>query len=227
VIPEAEFVEGRTVRLVSTAYITEPAVAPLADSEDDLDILHELEALTSARLGPLALPFDVDPAELLNESHGFGWTYINAAFCHAKPPGNRFNDEDRGAWYAAFGTQDSETAEAEVTFHMANALGEAGAASELVSYRQLLAGFSSRFHDLRSMPDHPSLDPDRRVGYPAGQALAKSIRAAGGNGVLYPSVRAAGGQCLAVFRPAVIQNVRLGETVTFAWNGTSMVRIAS
>ena len=226
-IPEIEFVQGRTVRLISTAYITEPAVAPLADDEEDLEILHELESLTSARLGSLALPLDVDSSELLNESYGFGWTYINAAFCHAKPPGNRFNDEDRGAWYAAFGTDDAGTAEAEVGFHMANALREAGAKRELVSYRQLLAGFACRMHDLRGSPDHPALDADPSRGYASGQALAKSIRAAGGNGLLYPSVRGPVGECLAALRPSVIQNVRLGEVVTFAWDGELLRKVAS
>ena len=221
-IPETEFVEGRTVRLVSTAYIDEPAVAPLADDDDDLEVLHQLEGMTSARLGSFALPLGVDPSELLNESYGFGWTHANAAFCHAKPPGNRFNDEERGAWYAAFGPGDADTAEAEVTFHLANALREAGARHERVSYRQLLAGFACCFRDLRAVPDHPSLDPDPAIGYPSGQALAKSIRATGGNGLLYPSVRFPGGQCLAAFRPSVVQNLRLGKVATFVWDGDRM-----
>jgi hypothetical protein len=226
VIPEVDFVEARTVRLIPTAYIDEPAVRPLADSADEEAILNELEALTSARLNVPSLPLGVDPRELLNESYGYGWSFINAAFCHAKPPGNRFNDEDRGCWYAAFGPQDAGTSEAEVTFHMANALREAGAASELVSYRQLLAGFSCRFHDLRGDPQHVSLDPDPAIGYPAGQALAKSIRAAGGNGILYPSVRFRGGMCLAALRPSVVQNVRQGEQRTFQWDGARMIRIS-
>ncbi|WP_164919719.1 RES family NAD+ phosphorylase [Hansschlegelia zhihuaiae] len=224
-IPEIEFVEGRTVRLIPTAYIDEPAVRPLADDEDEEAILNELEGLTSARLSSAALPVGVDPAELLNESYGYGWTFINAAFCHAKPPGNRFNDEDRGCWYAAFGERDAETAEAEVTFHMADALREAGASQELVSYGQFLAGFSCRFHDLRGEAGHASLDPDRAIGYPAGQALARSIRALGGNGVLYPSVRFAGGMCLAAFRPSVIQNVRRADQVSFEWDGVRMTKI--
>ena len=221
-IPETDFVEGRTVRLISTAYVDEPAVAPLADGDEEEAILNALEGLTSARLGASALPLGVDPGELLNESYGYGWSFINAAFCHAKPPGNRFNDEDRGCWYAAFGPQDAETAEREVTFHMANALREAGATRELVSYRQLLSAFACRFHDLRADPGHRSLDPDPAVGYPIGQALARSIRAGGGNGLLYPSVRCPGGLCLAAFRPSVVQNVRQGDQVVFAWDGVRM-----
>ncbi len=221
-IPEVDFDERRAVRLIPTAYVNEPALAPLADDKDEEDILNELEGLTSARLGSLALPVGVDPAELLNESYGYGWTFINAAFCHAKPPGNRFNDEDRGCWYAGFGPTATETAEAEVTYHMANALKDAGATSELVSYRQILSAFVCRMHDLRTDPGHPSLDPDPAAGYPAGQALARSIRAAGGNGVLYPSVRFDGGACLAAFRPSIIQNVQLGETAVFEWDGSRM-----
>lgn len=223
---QTDVTEARTVRLVATAYITEPALAPLADDADDLAILNALEGLTSARLGSLALPLGVEPDELLNASFGYGWTYINAAFCHARPPGNRFNDEDRGAWYAGIGARDGETAEAEVSYHLARALREAGAAREFVAYRQVLAGFSCRFHDLTAEPFHPSLDADPAVGYPAGQALARSIRAAGGNGLLYPSVRLRGGTCLVAFRPCVIQNVRLGEEILLDWDGTAITRRA-
>ncbi|MEK1866334.1 MAG: RES domain-containing protein, partial [Ensifer adhaerens] len=97
-LPEIDFNEPATVRLISTAYIGEPAVKPLADDDDEIEILNRLEAMTSARLSPLALPIGVDPAELLNETFGYGWSLINAAFCHARPPGNRFNGEERGAW---------------------------------------------------------------------------------------------------------------------------------
>lgn len=71
------------------------------------------------------------------------------------------------------------------------------------------------------------LDSDPSRGYAPGQALAKSIRAAGGNGLLYPSVRAPNGECLAAFRPAVIQNVRLGEVATFAWDGAQLSKVVS
>lgn len=85
------------------------------------------------RLGSSALPADVDRAELLNE--GYGWLFIDAAFRHAKPSGNRFNDE--GRWYAAFRPTAAETEEAEVTYHIAHILREAAAAGELAGYRQL------------------------------------------------------------------------------------------
>jgi len=219
-IPETHLTDPTTIRLVSTAYITEPAVAPLADDDGELEILEALEGLTSARLGSVALPSDVDPAELLNASYGYGYTLINAAFCHARPPGNRFNSEERGAWYCAFGDKAKQTTQAEIIFHRTRALKEANCLHDTGSYRELLAGFTCNFHDLRSQPDHQALDPDTRVAYPVGQAIAKSILANGGNGLIYPSIRFSGGTCIAVFRPSVIQNVRQGDQISFVWSGT-------
>lgn len=225
-IQQIHFTDPTTVRLISTAYITEPAVAPLADDQDEIDILTALEAATSARSSPIALPPGVDPAELLHSSYGYGYTLINAAFCHARPPGNRFNSAERGAWYCAFGVDAGETTQAEIIFHRTRALREAGCLHDRGKYRELLAGFTCNFHDLRTEPNHPSLAAETAAAYPVGQALAKSILAGGGNGLLYPSVRRPGGQCIAVFRPSVIQNVRQGAQVTFEWTGGDIPSVA-
>ncbi|KAA0972086.1 RES family NAD+ phosphorylase [Aureimonas fodinaquatilis] len=224
-IAVTQFHDPATVRLIATAYIDEPALAPLVDSEAELAILEKLEGLTSARIGHQAHPVDVDPAELLNATYGYGFTFINAAFCHARPPGNRFNDEHRGCWYAGIGPLAASVAEAEVGFHIARALREAGASDEFVCYRQLLAGFTCQFHDVRGMAGLTCLHPEPAIAYPAGQALARKIRAEGGNGVLYPSARLEGGECVAAFRPALVQNVRQGEKVGFEWNGQALEKV--
>lgn len=223
-IAQTQFEERCAVRLISAAYIEEPAMAPLFDTREEEAVLNELEGLTSARRGSLALPDGVTAEELLHESYGYGWTLVNAAFCHARPPGNRFNDEHRGAWYAAFGEGAAETAEAEVSYHIAVALKDAGAMEELVAYRQILSSFACPMHDLRREPDHPALDPEPASGYPVGQALARQVRAQGGNGILYPSVRRTGGECVAVLRPSVIQNVRQGDMVLMEWDGQAISR---
>lgn len=224
-LPVTEFVDASTIRLISTAYIDEPALNPLADDEHQLAILTALEGMTSARLSRVALPIGVSSSELLNPSFGYGWTYINAAFCHARPPGNRFNDGDRGAWYCAFGPSAADTCQAEIIFHRTRALREAGSFIDRGAYRQLLAGFVSSFNDLRGHPLETCLNADPEIAYPAGQALANGILKQGGNGVIYPSVRHAGGNCLAVFRPSVIQNLRQGQTVVFEWNGSETPRV--
>ncbi|MDA8049040.1 MAG: RES domain-containing protein [Rhodospirillales bacterium] len=40
------------------------------------------------------------------------------------------------------------------------------------------------------------------------------------NGIVYPSVRRAGGTCLVAFHPASVQNVRQGGIWRLEWRGT-------
>ncbi len=133
------------------------------------------------------------------------------------PAGNRFNPESRGAWYCAFTV---ETALAEVAFHRTRELSSIGRFENRTEYTELFAGFIGPFHDLRGAAPAPAcVDPDPTIGYPAGQQLAAAIIADGGNRVLYPSVRHAGGTCVAAFHPHLVQNVRPGGLWQLAWSG--------
>src|SRR5690606_3095079 len=130
---------------------------------------------------------------------------VNAAFCHAHPLGGRFNSPDRGAWYAGF---ELETSQAEVGFHKSVQLAEIDRFEETVTYDDYLADVSARVHDLRRARGFRAcLDP---ASYVESQALAEQLLAAGSLGLVYPSVRRAGGTCLACFRPAIVANVRRG-----------------
>lgn len=217
-IPTRAIVEPDTIRLVSTAYIDEPAMAPLADSDADLAFLADIEGLTSQRRG-LVVPNGVDPSELLTERAGYGWTYVNAAFCHTRPTGNRFNDSERGAWYAAVGQDAVSTAQSEVAWHLTRELTATGILENTTSYRALIASFLTTLHDLTAFADQAFLNAEIETGYPAGQALARTLRAMESNGLLYPSVRRDGGTCLAAFRPHLVQNIRQGDTWIFTWHG--------
>jgi RES domain-containing protein len=53
--------------------------------------------------------------------------------------------------------------------------------------------------------------------YAASQHLAHELLQQGSAGVIYPSVRHAGGTCIACFRPALVGNVRKGAKVTFTF----------
>lgn len=219
-IPLAEIFEPAAVRLIPTAYIVEPALTPLADNGDDLDFLTRLEGLTSPRLAPLAMPAGVDARELLTDATGYGYTYVNAAFCYVKPDGNRFNGGDRGAWYCTIGDNAAWTAQAEVIFHLTRELDNVGVYDNITRYREVLAGFMGSFHDVRAERGATYLDPDPAIAYPAGQALAASLLEAGSKGIVYPSARAPDGTCLVAFRPHLVQNIRLGAALTFQWKGS-------
>ena len=207
----------RTIRLVSSARLRDAVMAPLADDDDELALLAEIEGATSSRLiaeerGHGGLSAD----ELV---HGVPHAkFINASFAYAKPrePG-RFNPANRGAWYAALAI---ETCLAEVGHHLTQALADAGDFTAVVEYGEMIASMSGIFLDLRETPGHPSLDPEKNKGYPVGNALAAQARAEGHNGIIYSSVRHPDGTCIAALWPNVVQSVTQGALYRLTWSGS-------
>lgn len=190
-------------------------LARIADSDAHLADIFDLDNATNDRLlAENELLPGIGVHELV-----FGVPYyriVNAAFTHAHPLGSRFNGPDRGAWYAAF---EIRTAQAEITFHKSVQLAEIGRFEDDVTLDDYLADFSGAFHDLRAAADFAGcLDPDS---YVQSQALTERLLDTGSLGVVYPSVRRAGGTCLACFRPALVMNVRKGTTYRFRWSGTA------
>lgn len=225
-LDQVDFTDSTTIRMISTAYIDEPAMAPLADDGDDLAILEEIEGLTSARRTvTLPVPGGLDPAELLTAAAGYGWTYINAAFCYTRATGSRFNGPERGAWYASYGEDAALTAQAEVCWRLTRELEATGVFENLTVYRELLAGFTTRLYDLSGRVGEDVLIPEPCIAYPIGQTLAQDVLGSGGNGLLYPSARRDGGCGLVAFRPHLVQNVRQGDSWTFVWRGETIPKI--
>jgi RES domain-containing protein len=207
---------AKTVRLVTTARLRAAVLASLVDGEDELELLAEIEGATSSRqiaqdrgiagLAANELVYDVPHAH-----------FINASFAYAKPQQpNRFNGADRGAWYAAL---DVQTCLREVGYHLTNALADAGDYNATVEYAEMFCSLAGEFLDLRQVPDHRSLDPDKTKAYPVGNALADRARAAGLNGIIYPSVRHQGGTCVVALRPAAVQSIRQGAVYRMTWQG--------
>lgn len=214
--PVTTIAEPATVRLVSTAYFKPPVLAPLVDDEAELALLAELEGMTSRRLRAERSGLrDLDARELLFGI--WGYSFVNAAFAYTRKGGNRFNDGDRGAWYAAF---DDLTALEEVAWHRTRELENIDSFHDEGVYQALLAGFIGDFPDLRKADRAlPCLDPDPAVGYPAGQSLARELRSDGVPALVYPSVRKPGGTCLVAFQPHLVQNVRPGARWKLTWSG--------
>lgn len=205
-----------TVRLVTTARLRQAVLAPLVDGADELAALAEIEGATSTRLtaeerGIAGLAAN----ELVHDvPHA---RFINAAFAYARPrQPNRFNGGDRGAWYAAL---DVATCLSEVGYHLTRMLAETGDYRATVEYAEMFCSLAGAFLDLRRVPGHPALGLEEASAYPAGNALARSARAAGLNGIIYPSVRHPGGTCLAALRPAAVQSVRQGSVYRMCWAG--------
>jgi RES domain-containing protein len=195
-----------THRLIPTRYSNESVLARLAEPDEPLDDLFELDAATNDRLhGEANLLPGIGVHELL---FGVGYAHVvNAAFTHAHPAGGRFNGADRGAWYAAF---DRATARAEVTYHKMQELDEIRwTEPETFAFDDYLADFRADFHDIRK--DAAYADCLRPTDYRRSQALAADLLASASAGIVYPSVRRTSGTCIVCFRPALVTNVRRGR----------------
>jgi hypothetical protein len=205
----SHLLQDDTHRLIPSAYDEETVLNRLTMDTDELNALFELEGATNERLqGEAGLLPGITVRELV-----FGVSYshiVNAAFTHAKPLGSRFNGPERGVWYAGFSL---ETSGIGVAFHKSEELREINwQEKETFLYVDFLADFRGEFHDIRG--DSRFADCLDANTYSDSQKLARELLNAGSAGIVYPSVRHAGGTCIACFRPALVNNVRKGGHVS-------------
>lgn len=199
-------------RLIPSRYPTVGLYDRVADPAD-LEVIFAIEALTNPRIrdevGQLQL---VPPEERVS---GVGSTMVMAAFTHLNPEGSRFSDGSYGVYYAA---QALETAVAEVSHHRALFLARTAEPAIDVDMRVIAAHLSAGLHDLRDLGKRGAalLDPGA---YGAPQTLGKQLREAGSWGVVYPSVRHAGGLCVGVFRPKALRQAKSGAHIALHWDG--------
>jgi RES domain-containing protein len=130
-----------------------------------------------------------------------------AAFLHVASGGMRFNNDCLGAWYAA---AEPVTAITEVAHH----LRREAVASSLVTmsrtYRCYVADLAGAYVDLRRREeDMPEIFAPNS--YAESQHFGEAVRGTENSGILYPSVRRAGGLNIVGYRPSLILNVRQGE----------------
>ncbi len=188
-------------------------------SAADWDALYWLESLTNSRLRDEVGEIELVPRE--ERVFGPGATVIMAAFTHLNPAGSRFADDTFGAFYAAASLA---TSIAETRYHRELFLKATHERPTELDMRTYLADVAANFHDIRGKRDRmPEIyDPDS---YVASQKLARALKLAGSNGIAFDSVRHAGGQCLAIYRPRLIQNLRQGTHLRYVWDGTSISRV--
>jgi RES domain-containing protein len=214
--PVVQLRQFDTCRLIPSRFADkeDSVLVPLSDSAAHLADIFELDNATNERLiAEHGRSAGIGVDELVFGVPNF--RMINAAFTYARPEGSRFNNDERGAWYCAF---DIDTALAEIVFHKTVEYAEIQRFDDSVRYQNLLADFSSPFHDLRGTKSFVKcLAPDS---YVASQRLAAQLLEQGSLGIVYPSVRHAGGTNLACFRPALVGNVRRGAVYELTWSGT-------
>ncbi len=214
-------VRRRTHRLIASRYPTIGVFDDLTADPDELRVAFLLANATNDRITLLGQRIGA----LADEEIITGPTasLVMAAFLHADPAGGRFTDGRLGAWYASF---DVATALAEVRFHSMRRLRlSAGGFPSSIQLRELIAPVHGALCDLRGLQaDLPSLyDPDV-AGYGEPQRFAVALRwpAEGGepeDGILYDSLRRAGGINVCAFRPTMVAlPVTQGDHYQLHWD---------
>ena len=90
--------------------------------------------------------------------------------------------------------------------------------------RVIHAMLDADLHDLRGIgTNHPELLSP--TDYSASQALADRLRALGAWGIVWDSVRHAGGECAAVLRPRALASPRQAQHLSYIWDGGRITHV--
>lgn len=128
---------------------------------------------------------------------------VMAAFLHVAPTGMRFNSAELGAWYAAVALA---TAGFEVGHHLRREAVATGVAENRRQYRCYSARLTGDYLDVRGS-GRPAPDIYASDSYAASQRFGEAVRATGSAGILYDSLRHAGGVNVVAHRPRRVLDV--------------------
>jgi hypothetical protein len=204
------------LRLIASRFPTVGLFDRIADPAD-LDLVGEIESLTNPRLRDELGHLHLVPAS--ERLTGPGATPVMAAFTHLNPEGSRFSAGQYGVYYAANGL---DTALAEVGHHRTLFMARTQEPAMDLDLRLLSARVVQPLHDLRSLPARADAAVHDPADYAAAQRLGQQLRAAGSWGVLYRSVRWAGGQCVGLFRPRALAPAQATRHLVLHWDGQRM-----
>lgn len=206
-------------RIIASRYPPIHLFESLTDDPAVWDALIALEELTNPRVrdevGQLAL---VPPDERVA---GPGASFVMAAFTHLNPKGSRFSNGSYGVYYAA---ADLQTALRETIHHFENFARDAGDPHREEDMRVLVGTANAEFHDIAMLDAGERANVLDPVSCVASQIFAMSLRNQGSNGIVYPSVRNAGGTCVAAFRPKAMGIPRQERHLRYRWNGQRVDR---
>lgn len=170
----------------------------------DLEAVMELAGWTNDRLLVERLQ------RLPHEEWVFGRpnsSIVMATFLHVAPGGMRFNGPELGAWYAAASLT---TSVVEVAHHMRREAVATGQTTLSRTFRVYSARLEGDFVDIcGEQTARPEVYASGDYG--ASQQFGEEMRTAGEDGILFDSLRHAGGVNIAAFRPSRILDVVQGD----------------
>ena len=201
----------QTFRIIRSIYPPIDLFEDIADPKD-WEAIASVEAKTNPRVrGEIG---DLGKVPVHRRVAGPGASYVMAPFVHCSPlrPG-RFTDGNYGIYYAG---NSEEVALAETIHHHAKFMTatheDAGWTSQ---FRLLVGAVDADLTDVNDLPDVLHVSD-----YSHSQKIGAEIRAAGGNGLVWNSVRCSGGECIGAFWPNVVSIPIQSSHFSYHWNGS-------
>ncbi|PCJ31348.1 MAG: hypothetical protein COA99_17315 [Moraxellaceae bacterium] len=177
-----------------------------------MDETFELEGLTNERLqdevGNLHLIAHKDRVS------GPGASILMAAFTHTGYP-SRFTDGSYGIYYAA---RDLNTAIRETIYHRERFLNATKESSCELDMRVYIGKVNKPLTDIR-FNEYAHLTQPSNGNYTESQAFGSTQKKTNGWGIIYPSARNPGGECLAIMRPPAATIPIQSAHLSYHWNG--------
>lgn len=186
----------------------------------EMDILWEIESITNERLrqetGDIFL---VSPEDRIG---GPGSSVVMAAFTHITPDKpTRFSDGTYGVYYAALS---EETAIRETVYHRETFLRSTQEKACELTMRLYKGHMNKPFYDIRHNKYNSLHHPHD---YSSSQPFGKKLKQEKAWGILYRSVRHAGGHCISALRPKAISIPKPIRHFKYVWNGNKITEILS
>jgi len=201
-------------RVIASRYPPIDLFERVSDDPAVWDALIELEALTNPRLRDEIGEISLIPTE--RRVTGPGASYVMASFTHVNPKGSRFSDGSYGVYYCA---ESLETAIEETIYHFEEAARDSSDPQRSEKMRVLVGSVDRTFHDVGSVAEADFQRIMHETSYADSQPLGRRLRDEGSDGVVYPSARRKGGECVGAFWPDVVSKPSQERHLEYHWNG--------
>ena len=213
-IPVSAVAWRGAVRIIRSLY---PPIDLFEDIADPADwpLLISAEQKTNPRLMETIGTLDLVPEA--RRVGGPGASFLMASFTHVSA--DRPTRFSAGAYGVLYVGDRFEVALLETVYHHGRFMARTGEPAGWTSqFREIVLEVSAELHDLRidAAAHAAALDPDD---YAAAQAMGARLRADGSEGIVYPSVRCAGGECAGLFYPDLAASPVQGRHLDYHWDG--------
>ena len=207
-------VSHRIVRTIYPPVFLFEDIAP----PEDWELIASAEAKTNPRVRDEI--GDVTLVPSARRVAGPTASLVMAAFTHvSRMRASRFSDGGYGVWYSG---DRFEVALAETAHHFERFMERTAEPPADAQYRELQAPIAGHLHDLRGGDFGVYLSPDN---WGPSQQLGVSLKQAGSDGIVYPSVRWPAGLVAALFWPDLVKlPVTQARTLQYRWDGARMTR---